>query len=58
MHMPREELLEVIRSASRHIDRHAQVLAEGMQGADHPVHPAIPETRYLKAVLSRIVRSG
>jgi len=28
-----------------------------MQGADHPVHPAIPETRYLKAVLSRICRS-
>ena len=57
MHMPREELLEVVRSASRHIDRHAQILAEGMQGPDHPVHPAIPETRYLKAVLSRISRS-
>ncbi|GAB3376269.1 class I SAM-dependent rRNA methyltransferase [Spongiibacter taiwanensis] len=57
MHMPREELLEVIRAGSRHIDRHAQILAEGMQGADHPVHPAIPETRYLKAVLSRISHS-
>ena len=55
MHMPREELLEVVRASARHLDRHAQILAEGMQGADHPVHPAIPETRYLKAVLSRIV---
>ncbi|WP_027875115.1 class I SAM-dependent rRNA methyltransferase [Spongiibacter marinus] len=57
MHMPRESLLDIVRAASRHIDRHAQILAEGMQGADHPVHPAIPETRYLKAVLSRICRS-
>ncbi|NKI18045.1 class I SAM-dependent rRNA methyltransferase [Spongiibacter sp. KMU-166] len=57
MHMPREELLDIVRAASRHVDRHAQVLAEGMQGADHPVHAAIPETRYLKAVLSRISRN-
>ncbi|WP_372748589.1 class I SAM-dependent rRNA methyltransferase [Litorivivens sp.] len=56
MHMPREELLDIIRAASRHVDRNAQILAEGMQGPDHPVHPAIPETRYLKAVLSRINR--
>ncbi|MGJ8686433.1 MAG: class I SAM-dependent rRNA methyltransferase [Spongiibacteraceae bacterium] len=54
MHMPREEMLELIRASSRHVDRHAQILMEGMQGADHPVHSAIPETRYLKAVLSRI----
>ncbi len=56
MHMPREELLDIVRASSRHIDRRAQILAEGMQGADHPVHPAIAETRYLKAVLSRIYR--
>ena len=55
MHLPREDLLEVVRASARHLDRHAQILAEGMQGVDHPVHPAIPETRYLKAVLSRIV---
>ncbi len=54
MHMPREELLDIIRAASRQVNRNAQVLCEGMQGTDHPVHPAIPETRYLKAVLSRI----
>lgn len=56
MHMPREELLDLVRASARHIDRHAQILAEGMQGMDHPVHSAIPETRYLKAVLSRISR--
>jgi 23S rRNA (cytosine1962-C5)-methyltransferase len=57
MHMPREELLDLVRASARHIDRHAQILAEGMQGMDHPVHPAIPETRYLKAVLSRVSRA-
>ena len=56
MHMPRDEMLDIVRAASRHIDRNAQILMEGMQGPDHPVHPAIPETRYLKAVLSRISR--
>ncbi len=57
MHMPREELLDIVRASSRHIDRQAQILVEGMQGADHPVHPAIAETRYLKAVLSRVFRA-
>ncbi len=56
MHMPREEMLDIVRAASRHVDRNAQVLMEGMQGPDHPVHPAISETRYLKTVLSRISR--
>ncbi|MFT5033747.1 MAG: 23S rRNA (cytosine1962-C5)-methyltransferase [Bacteroidia bacterium] len=54
MHMPREELLDLIRASARNSDRNAQIISEGMQGPDHPVHPAIPETRYLKAVLSRV----
>ncbi len=54
MHLAREELLDVLRSAGRRQDRHVQILMEGMQGPDHPVHPAIPETRYLKAFLARV----
>lgn len=54
MHLLREELQDVLRSAGRRLNRHVQLLAEGMQGPDHPVHPAIPETRYLKAFLARI----
>ena len=38
----------------RRLDRHVQILFEGMQGPDHPVHPSIPETRYLKAFLARV----
>ncbi len=54
MHLAREELQDVLRSAGQRIDRHVQILMEGMQGPDHPVHPAIPETRYLKAFLARV----
>jgi 23S rRNA (cytosine1962-C5)-methyltransferase len=54
MHLQRDELLEVLRSGGRRLDRHVQVLFEGTQGPDHPIHPAIPETRYLKAFLARI----
>lgn len=56
MHLPRETLHDLIRASGRHLDRHVQILAEGMQGPDHPEHPSIPETRYLKAFLARVVR--
>jgi 23S rRNA (cytosine1962-C5)-methyltransferase len=54
MHLSRDSLQEIVRGASRHLDRQAQILARGGQAADHPIHPAIPETDYLKAVLARI----
>jgi 23S rRNA (cytosine1962-C5)-methyltransferase len=54
MHLEREELIDILRAASRHLERHLQIVEEGMQGPDHPVHPAIPETRYIKAFMSRI----
>ncbi|WP_237068136.1 class I SAM-dependent rRNA methyltransferase [Microbulbifer guangxiensis] len=49
MHLGADELADCVRGASRKLDRDASILASGYQGADHPVHPAIPETRYLKA---------
>jgi 23S rRNA (cytosine1962-C5)-methyltransferase len=54
MHLQRDELVDVLRSGGRRLDRHVQVLFEGIQGPDHPVHPAIPETCYLKALLARV----
>jgi 23S rRNA (cytosine1962-C5)-methyltransferase len=53
-HLPEEELRNVLLQASRHIDRWAQVIEQGHQGPDHPVHPAIPETNYLKAFFLRL----
>lgn len=54
MHLQRDELMNVLRSAGRRLERHVQILFEGGQGPDHPVHPAIAETRYLKAFLARV----
>ena len=53
-HLEPGALVEAIQKAGRHLGRFVQVLASGGQSPDHPVHPAIPETRYLKAFLCRV----
>jgi 23S rRNA (cytosine1962-C5)-methyltransferase len=55
LHLSRPELVEVIRASARHIDRAAQIIHHGHQGGDHPIHPSIPETEYLKAVFARVL---
>jgi 23S rRNA (cytosine1962-C5)-methyltransferase len=55
-HMGADELATSIQSAARHSSRFVQVLEQGGQSPDHPVHPAIPETRYLKAFFCRVTR--
>lgn len=55
MHLDRAMLLEAVRGASRHVDRSAQVIAQGYQGPDHPIHPAITETEYLKTLFTRVM---
>lgn len=52
-HLPRDKLPELMWAAARHVDRSMQILEFGRQAADHPVHPAIPETDYLKAIFAR-----
>ncbi|MGY4876921.1 class I SAM-dependent rRNA methyltransferase [Vreelandella aquamarina] len=56
MHLAPERLMDVVRGSVRHQDRHGQVIFQGHQGGDHPVHPAIAETAYLKALGVRIFR--
>jgi 23S rRNA (cytosine1962-C5)-methyltransferase len=53
-HLQRETLHDILRAASRHGDRHLVFVDYGGQAADHPVHPAIPETEYLKAFFCAI----
>jgi 23S rRNA (cytosine1962-C5)-methyltransferase len=55
-HLAPEELLNAIQGAARHSGRFVQILEAGAQAADHPVHPAIPETKYLKAFFCRVTR--
>jgi 23S rRNA (cytosine1962-C5)-methyltransferase len=54
-HMDRDGLLRTVQQAGRHLNRSLQLLQEGHQGPDHPVHPAIPETAYLKAFFLRVL---
>jgi 23S rRNA (cytosine1962-C5)-methyltransferase len=54
MHLAREELVDILRASGRHLGREVQLIAQGGQGGDHPVLPAIPETDYLKAVFARV----
>lgn len=53
-HLSEAELLSAVQNAARHTDRFVQVLQIAGQSSDHPVHPAIPETRYLKALFCAV----
>jgi 23S rRNA (cytosine1962-C5)-methyltransferase len=53
-HVGPQDLQDAVNKAARAADRHLQVLEMGGQAPDHPVHPAIPETRYLKAYFCRV----
>jgi 23S rRNA (cytosine1962-C5)-methyltransferase len=55
-HMGADDLVTSIQTAARHTSRFVQVLELGGQSPDHPVHPAIPETRYLKSFFCRVTR--
>lgn len=54
-HLARDELRDTILAAGRHVDRFVQLVEQGSQSPDHPVHPAIPETDYLKAYFARVL---
>jgi 23S rRNA (cytosine1962-C5)-methyltransferase len=56
-HVSAEDLQDAIAKAARGAAKHLQILEMGGQGPDHPVHPAIPETRYLKAYFCRVNES-
>ncbi len=56
-HVSPEDLQDAIAKAAKAADRQLQILEMGGQAPDHPVHPAIPETRYLKAYFCRVNES-
>ena len=55
MHLADDRLPDILRVLGRELDREVLIQHVGSQGADHPVLPAIPETRYLKAVFARVL---
>jgi 23S rRNA (cytosine1962-C5)-methyltransferase len=54
MHLPAERLQHILYQSARKLGRQMQILERGFQSMDHPVHPAIAETAYLKALFCRV----
>jgi 23S rRNA (cytosine1962-C5)-methyltransferase len=53
MHLSRADLIIALGGAAKRAGCELRVIEQGAQGPDHPIHPAIPETEYLKAVFAR-----
>ena len=56
-HLSKANLHEILRSSARHIDRNLTIVATGGQAPDHPIHPAISETEYLKTYFCAVSES-
>ena len=54
-HLDRDAFLRTVQNAGRRAGVSLQLLEAGQQGPDHPVHPAIPETAYLKTLYLRVL---
>jgi 23S rRNA (cytosine1962-C5)-methyltransferase len=52
-HFSRDDLRIAVERAARQIDVEIQLLEQGTAGPDHPVHPAMAETDYLKCLVFR-----
>lgn len=55
-HLTESELQRIMLYGSQNAGRTLQILARGHQALDHPVHAAITETEYLKAVFARLIK--
>lgn len=55
LHLQREQLIDVVKSALYKTGRQAAIVAEGALGADHPTLAAVPEMNYLKMVMMKAV---
>ena len=53
-HVGEAQLLEVVAAAAADAPRAARLIESRGPGRDHPVHPAMPETRYLTCLILEI----
>ncbi len=56
-HLSPEEHQDIVAGGAADVGRWIQILERGRQAADHPIHPGLPESEYLKALLVRVCRS-
>lgn len=54
MHLQHNNFITLLNQASSKRQMNLQILAQGHQASDHPLHPALPETNYLKAFFAYI----
>jgi 23S rRNA (cytosine1962-C5)-methyltransferase len=54
-HMQQEMFLEIIREAALDAHRRLQIVEVRGQSRDHPVLMGVPETHYLKCVITRVI---
>ncbi len=50
-HVDEAQLTAVVHAAARDARRRIRIVERRSQAGDHPVHPAMPETRYLKCLI-------
>lgn len=50
MHLSLAQLSDIVRRAALKEKKELKIFHHGFQGFDHPVHPSIPETFYLKTI--------
>jgi 23S rRNA (cytosine1962-C5)-methyltransferase len=55
-HLSAEVFPQLLQAAAVQAGCELRLVAQGGQSPDHPVHPAMPETRYLKALFARVCR--
>jgi len=53
LHLARETFLDILRATGQATHLQLQILEQGHQAPDHPLHPAIAETGYLKSFICR-----
>lgn len=53
-HPTEKEILDAVIAGCAKAGRQASLVYSGTAGPDHPVHPQLPETRYLKALAFRL----
>ncbi len=56
MHLEHSTLQSIVQGRARHVDRKVRLCYKGGHPFDHPVHPAIKETEYLKAQIYQVTR--
>lgn len=55
-HLEAPALLNCVQLAAAKRGLHSQILWQGTQGPDHPIHACMPETAYLKCLVARFWR--